>query len=139
MSCWPGLTVSYKCEAARGVHHENDSYMLALYTADAKLDEHTRAYSAAGEVRGAGYKAGGLRLENFEVVEDGSAAVLTWDDATWDKVTVRDVVGGLIYNATRGNKAVGVVKLTEPASATNGAFTVYFPTATAAEGLFVID
>jgi hypothetical protein len=90
-------------------------------------------------VAGPGYLAGGQQLSGYDVVEDGSAVILTFDDAHWDRVTISGVVGGLIYNASKKNKAVGVVALAQATSATNGAFDLYFPPATASEGLFVID
>ncbi len=139
MACRPGLCVSYKAEALQGVHNQNDRYMIALFTDKAKLDEYTTEYTPAGEASGPGYAAGGQQLDGFSVVEDGTAVILTFDDAHWDRVSVSNVVGGLIYNASRQNKAVGVVALEQATSATNGAFDLYFPPATASEGLFVID
>lgn len=138
MNCSPGLCASYKNEIVRGVHAQNDRYMLALYT-DGKLDEFTTKYVSAGEARGLGYKPGGIELKNFDVSQEGSATILTWDDACWDKATLTNVAAGLIYNASKANRAVGVIKLAELTSSTNGPFVVYFPLATAAEGVFVID
>ena len=135
----PGLCATYKADAMRGVHHEDDRYMIALYGPKAALDCFVTEYTAKGEIAGPGYKPGGVQLYGFEVVEDGEAAVLTFDDVHWERLTVRDVVGALIYNASKHNRAVGVVALPVPTSATNGAFDLFFPPATAAEGLFVID
>jgi hypothetical protein len=139
MACRPGLSVGYKADVLRGVHNENDRYMLALYTDKASMDEFVEAYSTVGEVAGPGYAAGGIQLTGFRVVEDGAAVILTFDDAHWDRVSISGVVGGLIYNASKKNRAVGVVALEQATSATNGAFDLYFPPATASEGLFVID
>lgn len=135
----PGLTVSFKAEMARGLHHEDDRFMLALYGADAKLDCYTTSYTPKGEVSGQGYRAGGIALKNYEVVEDGEAVVLTWDDVSLEKATLHGVYGGMIYNASKGNRSVGMVALEQPLSSTNGAFDIGFPPATAAEGLFVIE
>lgn len=135
----PGLTVSFKAEMARGVHHEDDRFMMALYGAEAKLDAFTTKYVTGGEVSGMGYKAGGIALKNYEVVEDGEAIALTWDDVHLDKATLHGVYGGLIYNASKSNRSVGVVALVQPLSSTNGAIDIEFPPANAAEGLFVIE
>lgn len=135
----PCLTASYKAEAFRGVHHEGDRYMLALYGDKCGLDEFTTAYSKAGEMQGTGYTAGGKQLMGMRVEEDGSAAVLTFDDITWPSVTLKDVCCGLIYNASKQNRSVGIVVMAEKTSATNGPLTIYFPEATAADGVFVID
>ena len=135
----PCLTASYKAEAMRGVHHENDRYMLALYGDKSGLTEFTTAYTKAGEMQGSGYAPGGAQLMGMRVEEDGSAAVLTFDDITWPAVTLKDVSCGLIYNASKQNRSVGIVVLAEKTSATNGPLTIYFPEATAADGVFVID
>lgn len=135
----PVLCASYKAEAMRGVHHEGDRYMLALYGEKCGLDEFTTSYAKAGEMSGNGYMAGGKQLMGMRVEEDGSAAILTFDDITWPNVTLRDVCCGLIYNASKQNRAVGVVVLAQKTSATNGPLTIFFPEASAAEGVFVID
>jgi hypothetical protein len=113
--------------------------MIALYTDKAQLDAYCTEYTNKGEVAGPGYSAVGTPLAGFRVEEDGEAVILTFDDVHYDRVTIHGVVGGLIYNASKRNRAVGVVALGTATSATNGAFDLYFPSATAAEGLFVID
>lgn len=135
----PCLCASYKAEIPRGIHHEGDRYMLALYGEKCGLSEFTTSYTKTGEMTGNGYAAGGKQLMGMRVEEDGSAAILTFDDITWPSVTLRDVCCGLIYNASKQNRAVGVVALAQKTSATNGPFTIYFPEATAADGVFVID
>lgn len=135
----PGLCVSYKAEAFRGVHSDGDRYMMALYTGKASLDEFTREYTAKGEVAGPGYKPGGVAITGFDVVEDGTAVVITFDDPHWDRLTVRGVVGALIYNASKANRAVGVVAMAEEVNATNGPVDIFVPLATSSDGLFVVD
>lgn len=135
----PCFCVGYKADIMRGVHHEDDRYMLALYPAGADLTPYTKEYSPTGEISGPGYRAGGIALTGFDVSEDGEAAVLTFDDAHWDKVTLRGVVAGLVYNASKQNRAVGVVALAQETSSTNAPFDVIFPEATATDGVFVID
>lgn len=135
----PALCVSFKSEMARGVHHEGDRFMVALYGDKCGLSEFTQAYTPKGEIVGPGYVAGGKALQNYRVEEDGSAVILTFDDITWDRVTVTGVCCGLIYNASKQNRSVGIVVLAEKTSATNGPLTIYFPEATAADGVFVID
>lgn len=134
----PCLCASYKQDILRGVHSDTDRYMLALYTSDA-INEFTTAYTPTGEVVGPGYDAGGRQLKGFRVEDDGSAAVLTFDDIEWPRVTVTGVLGGLVYNASKNNRAVGVIALGQKVSATNGPFTLYFPEPTADAGVFVID
>jgi hypothetical protein len=135
----PCLCASYKAEILRGVHAEGDRYMLALYDEKCNLTEFTKSYSPKGEMQGVGYTTGGKQLLGMRVEEDGSAAVLTFDDVTWPASTLNNVICGLIYNASKQNRAVGVVALTQKTSSTNGPFEIYFPEATAADGVFVID
>ena len=135
----PAFCASYKAEIMRGVHREIDTYMLALYTDKCDLTEFTTAYTPKGEASGDGYRAGGQALKGFRVEEDGSAACLTFDDALWDRATLRDVCYGLVYNASQGNRAVGIICLAQKTSSTNGPFEIYFPEATASDGVFVID
>jgi len=135
----PGLCVSYKADILRGVHREDDRYMLALYTKDASLDTYTSEYTSQGEVSGLGYASGGVALKGFEVVEDGEAAAMRFDDVRIEKCTLHNVVGALIYNASRFNRSVCVIKLSESTSSTNGAFEIIFPVATASEAVIVLD
>ena len=135
----PCLCASYKAEILRGVHSESDTYMLALYDDKCGLSEFTTSYTTRGEVSGSGYMAGGKQLMRMRVEEDGSAAVLTFDDIVWPNVTLNGVTCGLIYNASKQKRAVGIVALSQRTSATNGPLTIYFPEATAADGVFVLD
>ena len=135
----PGLCVSYKLELPTGVHTERDTYKMALYGDGAALNEFVSEYISDGEVSGSGYRAGGVSLRGFRVIQDGAAACLTWDDAVWDKATIVNAVAGLIYNASKNNRAVGVVVLEEPTTSRNDMFKVKFPLATASEGLFVLE
>lgn len=58
----PCFCVGYKADIMRGVHHEDDRYMLALYPAGADLTPYTKEYSPTGEISGPGYRAGGKNL-----------------------------------------------------------------------------
>lgn len=135
----PCFCASYKAEIMQGVHSANDRYMIALYSEGANIGGHTETYTSRGEVSGQGYVAGGIPLRGFNVQVDGEAAVLTFNDARWERVTVRDVCAALVYNASKGNRAVGVVALAQKVSATNGQLELFFPAANARDGMFVID
>lgn len=120
-----------------------DTFKLALYTSLADLNADTTAYTATGEVSGAGYAAGGAALTNLGVtatavsttsgVGFASFATLTFSDVS---VTAR---GALIYNSTPSANANDDSPLTNPAvavldfgadkTATNGDFEIEFPTA----------
>lgn len=134
-----GLTVSYKSEIPLGVHSDSDRYMIALYGEKCDLSEFTTAYTTKGEITGEGYRAGGITLENFRVEQDGSAVCFTFNDAHWDRVTVKDVCCGLVYNASKQNRSMGIVVLEQKTSATNGPLDIYFPECTADMAVFVLD
>lgn len=139
MSIIHGLCTTYMAEAFRGVHSDTDTYKLALYTNHASLNSSTQVYSSTHEVRGPGYTPGGTVLSGFDVIEDGSAVAFTWTDAHWDRCTVSDAAGGLIYNASKGNRAVGVVAFASPLACQNGALDIEFPVAEAGTAVFVIN
>ena len=119
-------------------HTAADVYKIALYTdAAATLSKSTTAYTATGEVSGAGYTAGGITLSGFNVTMDGDVAILDWTvDPSLPTVTITADTG-LIYNSSRTNKACAVVKFTS-ASSTAAAFTVQLPAPAAATGLIRI-
>ena len=56
---------------------------MALYTADANLDQGTTAYTTANEVVGGGYTAGGQVLTNVAVNVSDSVAYLSFDNVVW--------------------------------------------------------
>ena len=104
------------------------TYKIALYTADANLNTSTATYTAAGEVTGAGYTAGGLPLTNPTVGFDTSnnTAFVSFDNAVWSgsSLTAR---AALIYNSTT-NAAVCVLDFGSDKTASP--FTITFPAAT---------
>lgn len=136
MSTTAALCNSFKQEIlAMTPHTAADVYKIALYTdAAATLSKSTTAYTATGEVSGAGYTAGGMALSGFSVTLDGDTAILDWTtDPVWATATITADTA-LIYNSSRSNKAVAVVKFTS-ASSTAAAFTVQLPAAAAATGI----
>lgn len=116
-------------------HTPADVYKIALFPSTATLSKATAAYSATGEVSGAGYTAGGVVLTGFNVTLDTDTAIL---DFTTDPTIANSTItarGGLIYNSSRANKAVAVVDFGADTTSTNGTFTITLPAPTAAAGL----
>jgi hypothetical protein len=108
----------------------SQSYKIALYNNTATLDADTTVYTAAGEISGSGYVAGGSLLTPTEGIEDGVAYV-TFADVTWSGAfTVR---GALIYQVS-GGAAVCVLDFGSDKVSQN-TFTVEFPVAGATTGL----
>lgn len=123
-----GICNSFKTELLRGVHQEGDDYKIALYGEAANLSKATTTYTSANEVGPTGdYVAGGKSLVGLTVVLEGDVAILDWDtDPQWSGVTMT-ARGALIYNASRGNAAVGVLDFGHDVTATNGPFVVELP------------
>ena len=101
----PGPCTIYLRDIQRGVHLPGDTYKLAIYTADANLSKATTSYITAHEVKGKGYPPGGVVLTGIHF--DEHRACMSFDDACVPKATIT-ARGGLIYNASKGNRAVAV-------------------------------
>ena len=109
-------------------------YKLALYTAAANLGAGTATYTAAGEITGAGYTAGGAALTiNFNAAADGTTGIVSFADVSWaGALTAR---GGLIYLAD-GITIPSLIVLDFGADKTSSTvFTVDFPPATASTAI----
>jgi hypothetical protein len=98
-----------------------DQFMLALYTSEAELGPDTLAYTSAGEVRGKGYKPGGIALKNPKVWVDRGAACLTFDSPTMPVATIT-ARGFMVYNKTRGNIPIFIGDYTAEYTSTEGPF-----------------
>lgn len=127
------VTVSFKYELLQGVHNFSsvggDEFKMALYVASATLDADTTVYTTAGEVSSVGtnYPAGGSVLTGQTVSYSGTTAFIDFNDLTFPNVTLT-ARGALIYNATQGNKTVAVFDFGSDKTATDGDFTIIFPT-----------
>jgi hypothetical protein len=100
-------TTSFKRELYQGVHNFLvDTFKIALYTSDAVLGHDTTVYTTVGEVVGGGYTAGGLALSGATITTGANTAFITFNTPiTWTGVTFT-TRGALIYNSSKGNKAV---------------------------------
>ena len=103
-------------------------YKMALFNANADLNNSTTAYSAVNEVTGTGYTAGGQVLTPVTLSSDttNNTAFVSFNNVTWSPAnfTTR---GALIYNSTTG-AAVFVLNFGSDKIPTS-TFTVTFPTA----------
>ena len=101
---------------------------LALYTAQADLNEATLLYTPVNEVSGLGYVAGGVILTATPVATAGVVAYTSFNNAVWP---IADFIcrGGLIYDYTT-LMAVAVLDFGSDKVAISP-FTVVFPLATA--------
>ena len=134
------LATSFKTELLNGIHAfgttvvrgttTKDSFKAALYLASATINAATTAYTATGEVTGAGYTAGGVNVTtNTAPAATGTTAFVTPSAAiVFSGVTLTtsfDCV--LIYNSTQGNRAVSSHTFTAQ-TITAGTLTLTMPT-----------
>ena len=124
-------TTPFKAELLQGIHDFNtDVFKLALYLATADLGANTLVYTTLGEVTGTGYTAGGNVMTGVSVSPQGfvNFSNVVWNPAAF---TAR---GALIYNSTKGNKAVAVLDFGADKTASN-TFLVQMPANTVTSAL----
>lgn len=137
-------SLSFVAEALQGIHLPTDTYKVALIktghvgTYDQRMTDYgsgtgTPAFDNLGtdEVTAAGYTAGGLTLAAPTINTYGNAVVaLDFADPTpLNNVTI-SADGGVIYNATKGGRVLGVFLFSNaPVVSVNGTFAVDFPVA----------
>lgn len=132
MSIVQTQTTSFKKELYQGIHDlSTDVIKIALYTANADLNEDTTVYSATNETSGGSYVAGGSVLTPITVSSSGYTAYVGFPNVSWTgAITARCA---LIYNATQGNKSIAVLDFgSDKTSTTTFAITMPANTATAA-------
>lgn len=134
MALVQGLCSSFKQESWLGIHDlDTDTLQLALYISAADLGPSTTVYTTSNEVTGGGYTAGGVVLLNPQVLLSGTTAYFSCDNAVWTSVNFV-ARGGLIYNASKANRAIAVLDFGADKTAGPN-FTVQIPAATASTAL----
>ena len=144
MAITSAICNSFKQEILVGTHNftasTGDTFKIALFTSSATLGASTTAYSATNEITndaGSAYTAGGENLTSVTPVLDSSTAVCDFSDVSWTSATFT-ANGALIYNSSQSNKAVCAIAFGGDKTATNGTFTVQFPTADASNAIIRI-
>ena len=118
---------SAKEEFLSGVHQPNDRYKLALFLEGAILSEETTQYNAVNEADGMGYETGGKSLSTPVIqTKNGETSMTFASPISWENASIT-ARGAMIYNATKGNKALAVFDFGKPITSTNGPFTVKIP------------
>lgn len=130
----------FKQELLKGNHDFDGTgsvaYYIALYTSSANLGATTTAYSTSNEVTnssGTAYTAGGKELTSPTVTGGSGTATAFVDfaDVSWTSASFT-ANGALIYRQDGGaptNDAVVVLAFGGDFTASNGTFTIQFPTA----------
>jgi hypothetical protein len=134
MASTQAVTDQFKQDILNGVHQPGDTYKIALYN-PGTLDKTTTAYTATGEVSGAGYSAGGTALSGFTVGLSGDIAYIDFTDPSWAAATITASTA-LIYNSSRSNKALAVFTFGSTSS-TGDTFTVVLPAPGAAGSITI--
>jgi hypothetical protein len=135
MSIVQTQTTSFKAELYQGVHDlTTDVIKIALYTANADLNASTTVYSTSNEIAATGtYVAGGAQLTPITVSSSTSdaTAYVGFPNISWTgNITARCA---LIYNASKGNKAVAVLDFGSDKTSSN--FTITMPANTSTTAL----
>ncbi len=114
------------------------TYKIALYTANATLNETTNVYTTDNEVTGTGYVAGGKNLTITGLGSDttNNTAFVSFLNVTWSPANFT-TAGALIYNSTT-SAAVCVLNFGSNKTATS-TFTITFPTATSTTAVLRIN
>ena len=134
MSIIQTQTTSFKAQLYQGIHDlTTDVIKIALYTANANLNEDTTVYSSTNEVANTGtYVAGGAQLTPITVSSSEYTAFVGFPNISWTgAITARCA---LIYNSTQGNKTVAVLDFGSDKTSTV-TFTITMPANTATAAL----
>jgi hypothetical protein len=135
-------TTVFKFNLLKGLENFNVgtpyTYKIALYTANATLNETTTAYTTADEVTGAGYSAGGeiLTITGLGSDTTNNTAYVSFVDVTWSPADFT-TAGALIYNSNT-NAAVCILNFGSDKTATSS-FTITFPAATSTTAVLRIN
>jgi len=134
MSIIQTQTTSFKAQLYQGIHDlTTDVIKIALYTANANLNEDTTVYSSTDEVAATGtYSLGGAQLTPITVNTSGYTAYVGFPNISWTgAITARCA---LIYNSTQGNKSIAVLDFGSDKTSV-GTFTITMPANTATAAL----
>ena len=124
-------TTSFKAELLQGIHDFNtDTFKIALYLATANIGANTTVYVTDGETSGTGYTAGGATMTGISV---NAAGFVNFANVSWNPA-VFTARGALIYNSSKGNKAVAVLDFGSDKTSTN-TFLVQVPANTVTSAL----
>jgi len=145
MAITSAICNSFKTEILTAVHNftatTGDTFNLALYTSSATLDKTTTAYSATNEITntsGSAYVAKGKALTSVTPALSGDTACCDFADVSWTSASFT-ANGCLIFNdSAAGDPSVCAIAFGGDKTATNGTFTIQFPTADASDAIIRI-
>ena len=124
------IPYAFRGELFTGTHNfasGGDTFKLALYTAQ-PYNTSSTVYSATSEVSASGtnYTTTGNALTGNAVVASTLVASCDFDDSVWSTATFTAAYGA-IYNDDKSDKLCVALDFDGNKTATNGTFTVSFP------------
>ena len=141
MAITSAICTSFKVELLKGVHNftvtSGDTFKIALYDSEATLGASTTAFSTSEEITntsGTAYTSGGATLTSVTPVASSTTAVCDFADVSYSSASFT-ANGALIYNSSDSNAAVCAIAFGSDKTATNGTFTIQFPTADATNAI----
>ena len=141
MAITSAICTSFKVELLKGVHNftatTGNTFKIALYDSDATLGASTTAFSTSEEITntsGSAYTSGGATLTSVTPVASSTTAVCDFADVSYTSASFT-ANGALIYNSSATNAAVCAIAFGSDKTATNGTFTIQFPTADATNAI----
>ena len=141
MAITSAICTSFKVELLKGVHNftatTGNTFKIALYDSDATLGAGTTAFSTSEEITntsGTAYTSGGATLTSVTPVASSTTAVCDFADVSYTSASFT-ANGALIYNSSDSNAAVCAIAFGSDKTATNGTFTIQFPTADATNAI----
>ena len=141
MAITSAICTSFKVELLKGVHNftatTGNTFKIALYDSDATLGASTTAFSTSEEITntsGTAYTSGGATLTSVTPVASSTTAVCDFADVSYTSASFT-ANGALIYNSSASNVAVCAIAFGSDKTATNGTFTIQFPTADATNAI----
>lgn len=134
------LCSSFKKEVFQGLHvFGTDVFKIALIIASPSgtFGAATTNYSNLGSdevsASGTGYSTGGATLTPTVSLQ-GTVGVVDFAKVSWSVSSITSA-GGLIYNSSRGGRAVAVVSFGGTQQAIGGTFEIQFPATGAATSM----
>ena len=145
MAITSAICTSFKVEILKAVHNftasSGNTFNIALYDSGASLGASTTAYTTSEEITntsGSAYSAKGKALTSVTPVASSTTAVCDFADISWTSASFT-ARGCMIFNdSATGDPSVCCIDFGGDKTATNGTFTIQFPTADSSDAIIRI-
>ena len=145
MAITSAICTSFKVEILKAVHNftasSGNTFNIALYDSGASLGASTTAYTTSEEISntsGSAYSAKGKALTSVTPVASSTTAVCDFSDISWTSASFT-ARGCMIFNdSASGDPSVCCIDFGGDKTATNGTFTIQFPTADSSDAIIRI-